>query len=206
MDAKYAQGPRRLDAHVSCWDCCPLAPVLSLFGATLLFHTGNMNAWHTLHTTDWYVTLICVPWLINMWHDSLIYDITWLIDMWYDSGPVDRDSYHSYTDIYHSLILFVHMWHDSGSDDLVRYASLICDMTRWYVTWLIDTWRDSLIYDMTHWYVTWLINMWHDSLNQSCHIDQCRLIGLWLDWWLPLDLTVTWLMTATWLSLDNLTW
>jgi len=69
-----------------------------------------------------------------------------------------------------------HIWM-SHVTQLVHTDTLICDTTRWCVTWLIHvthwcvTWlshvtqlvhTDTLICDMTHWCVT--CDMWHDSL------------------------------------------
>jgi len=92
-----------------------------------------------------------VTWLIGIWHESFLGDmthwyVTWLIDMWYD--PLICDMTHW------PVTWLIAIWRDS----------FICDVTHSYVTWLIDLWRDSLICDMTHWYVTWLIDMWRDSL------------------------------------------
>jgi len=44
------------------------------------------------------------------------------------------------------------------------YISLICDVTRWYVTCLTHIIHDSFICDVTDSYVTSLIYMWHGSL------------------------------------------
>jgi len=88
----------------------------------------------------------CDTWLIHMWHDAFIWDMThWYV--WHDSFICDMT--HSYEtwlidmcDMTHSYETWlIHMGHDPFT----------C------ATWLIHMWHDSFIWDMTHSHV------WHDS-------------------------------------------
>jgi len=113
-----------------------------------------------------------MTWLIRMWHDSFIYDmtpsyVTWRIHMWHASFIFDMTL--------SRVTCLIHIWHDSFT----------CDMTHSYVTWLIHMRHDSFICDMTHSYVTWLIHMWHDSFicdmthNPSRGIVSLKISFFW---------------------------
>jgi len=104
----------------------------------------------------WHVT-----WPKNMWHDSIICDMTHAFPIVWRSWKGLRQN------------TWWNTWHDS----------FICDMTHPYVTWLIHSptrkkqkqrlsqkrccymWHDSFFCDMTHSFVTWLIHLWHDSFT-----------------------------------------
>jgi len=99
-----------------------------------------------------------VTWLMNMWRDSWICDVThwyrrWLIYsyVWYELFI--RDVTHWY------LTWLMDMWCDSW----------IGDVTHGYVTWLMDMWRHSSI----HMCVTWLI--W-------CHPHSLSRIVTYITW------------------------
>ena len=106
-------------------------------------------------SNQFHIWMSLVTWLIHMWHDLSIRDmththVTWPIHMWHDAYICDMT--HTYvtwriTDSAKEVTLTVtrhiHMWHDSYT----------CDMTHTHGTWRMNMGHDSYIWDMSHTYV-----------------------------------------------------
>ena len=130
-----------------------------------------------------------VTWLIHMWHDAFICDmtpVTYICDsMWHDPCNMTHAyvawlRFESSCDNVYVAWCHIHMWHDFCHIHI--HIDMVCGMTHSYVTCLIHMWHDSFICDMTHSYMTWLIHMWHDSCHmyngqgirrQLCALDSC---------------------------------
>jgi len=109
-------------------------------------------------------TLLHTLWLAWLWMLLLLAGVIWLMHIWHDSSI--RNMTHSSVccffqhvfsrgDMTRSYVTWlIHMWHDSFICDMTHSSTCCCFQQRWH---------GSCIRDMNHSHVIWLIYMWHHS-------------------------------------------
>jgi len=137
------------------------------------------------HPFTWDVNCVYATNLIHIWHASFVRG-TWLIDIRHDSSiwdmPHSHETWriHSRHDSFVCLQTYIYTWHVSfvgGRDSYLyetwlvhlRHDSFVCLQTytyTWRVSFICGTWL-IFIWDMTHACETWLLHMRHDPF--ICH-------------------------------------
>jgi len=141
------------------------------------------------------------PWLIQMYHDSFICDMTqvpWLIHMCHDSllRNFEMVPIVAYWAMTHAYVPWLRC-HDS----------FICAMTQ--VLWLIHMCYDSILRDYRWLHIEpWLIHMWDHSFkcDMSWLMHMCHDSGAMTHsnmTWLTCHDSFTWAMTQFWEITDN---